>query len=77
MFIVGKYVKIGFKNRGYHAFFLSSRGERNYGSMGLLSEKTVTLHAELNKIAGAAFSSYFAEVNFSKYIYSVLVAKKH
>ena len=40
----------------------------------LLSEKTVTLYAELNEIAEAIFSSYF---NFLKFIYSVLLAKKH
>ena len=69
------------KNRVYKpgsaCFFLSSRGERSYGSTRLLSKETVTLHAELNKIAEAAVSGYFAEVNFLKYIYSVLVAKKH
>ena len=33
------------------------------------------LHAELNKRAEAATSSYSAEVDFLQYIYSVLMAK--
>ena len=44
--------------------------------MGLLSEKTEALHAELNKRAEAASSSCFA-VDFLQYIYLMLVAKNH
>ena len=50
---------------------------RGYGSMGLLSEETEALHAELNERAEAATSSYSAAVDFLQYIYSVLVAKYH
>ena len=50
---------------------------KKYGVTGLLSEKTEALHAELNKRAEAATSSYFAEVEFLQYIYSVLLAKNH
>ena len=47
------------------------------GRTGLLSEKMEALHAELNKRAEAATSSYSAEVDFFflQYIYSVLMAK--
>ena len=50
---------------------------RGYGSMGLLSEETEALHAELNEKAEAATSSYSAAVDFLQYIYSVLVVKYH
>ena len=45
--------------------------------MRLLSGKTESLHVELNEWAEAATRSYFAAVDFLKYIYSVLVAKSH
>ena len=45
--------------------------------MGILSEETETLHAELNKRAEAATCSYSAAVDFLQYIYLVLVAKNH
>ena len=45
--------------------------------MGLLSEETEVLQAELNKKAKAATSSYCAAVNFLQYISLVLVAKNH
>ena len=51
--------------------------EKKYGGMGLLSEKPEALHAELNKGAEVATSSYSAEVDFLQYIFSVLVAKNH
>ena len=51
--------------------------KKKYGVTGLLSEKTEALHAELNRRAEAATSSYFAEVEFLQYIYSVLLAKNH
>ena len=38
--------------------------EKKYGGTGLLSEKTEALHAELNKGAEAASSSYFPAVYF-------------
>ena len=44
--------------------------------MGVLSEKTEALHAELNKRAEAATSNCFA-VDFLQYIYLMLVAKNH
>ena len=43
--------------------------------MGILSEETETLHAELNKRVEAATHSYSAAVDFLQYIYLVLVAK--
>ena len=45
--------------------------------MGLISKKTEDLHAELNKMAEAATSSYSVTGNFLQYIYSVLVTKNH
>ena len=51
--------------------------EKKYGGMGLLSEKPEALHAELNKGAEVATSSYSAEVDFLQYIYLLLVAKNH
>ena len=47
------------------------------GVQGLLSEKSEALHAELNERAEAATSSYSAEVELLKYIYSVLVTKNN
>ena len=38
--------------------------QRGYGSMGLRSEETEALHAELNERAEAATSSYSAAVDF-------------
>ena len=51
--------------------------EKKYRGTELLSEKTEAWHAELNKRAEAATSSYSAAVGFLQYIYSVLVAKNH
>ena len=51
--------------------------EKNMGLRGYFLKKTEALHAELNKRAEAATSSYFAEVEFLQYIYSVLLAKNH
>ena len=51
--------------------------KKNNEGMGLLSEKTEALHAELHKRAEVADSSYSAEADFLQYIYSVLVAKNH
>ena len=48
---------------------------RGYGSMGLRSEETEALHAELNERAEAATSIYYAVI--LQYIYSLLVAKYH
>ena len=48
-----------------------------YGGTGLFSEKAKALHADLNERAEAATSSYSEEVNFSQYIYLVLVARYH
>ena len=48
-----------------------------YGSTGLISDETEALCAKLSKTAEAASSSYSAAVDFSQYIYSVLVAKNH
>ena len=45
--------------------------------MGILSEETETLHAELNERVEAATHSYSAAVDFLQYIYLVLVAKNH
>ena len=43
--------------------------------MGLVSEKTEALYAELNERVEAATSSYSATGEFLQYIYSVLAAK--
>ena len=43
--------------------------------MGLTSEKTKALYVELKEGVEAATSSYSAPGEFSRYIYSVLVAK--
>ena len=48
-----------------------------YGGTGSISEKKEALYAELNKIVGAATSSYSATGEFLQYIYSVLVVKNH
>ena len=45
--------------------------------MGLISEKTEVLYAELNKRAKVATNSYSATGDFLQYIYYVLVAKNH
>ena len=45
--------------------------------MGLISEKTEVLCAELNKRAKVATNSYSATGDFLQYIYYVLVAKNH
>ena len=45
--------------------------------MGLLSEETEALHAELNERVEAATSSYSAAADFLQCIYLVLVAKYH
>ena len=45
--------------------------------MGLISEKTEALYAELNERAEAATSSYSVTEIFLQYIYSVPVTKNH
>ena len=50
---------------------------RGYRSMGLLSEETEALNAELNERAEAATSCYSAAADFLQYIYSMLVAQYH
>ena len=45
--------------------------------MGLLSEETEALHAELKKRADPATSGYSAAVDFLQYICLVPVAKNH
>ena len=50
---------------------------KKYGGMGLISEKTYALYAELNKRAEAVTSNYSVTGNFLQYIYSVLVTKNH
>ena len=63
------------KVRGtFHRKYFKSK---KYGGMGLISKKTEALHAELNKMAEAATSSYSVTGNFLQYIYSVLVTKNH
>ena len=47
------------------------------GGAGLISKKKKALHAELNKRAEAATSSYSTKSDFLQNIYSVLVAKNH
>ena len=50
---------------------------KKIGGMGLISEKTEALYAELNKSAEAATSSYSATGNFLQYICAVLVINNH
>ena len=50
---------------------------KKYGGTRLVSEKMEALYAELNETVEAAASSYSASGEFSRYIYSVLVAKNH
>ena len=45
--------------------------------MGLISEKTEVLYAELNERAEAATGSYSVTGNSLQYIYSVLVTKNY
>ena len=45
--------------------------------MGLISEKTEVLYAELNERAEAATSSYSVTGEFLQYIFSVPVTKNH
>ena len=45
--------------------------------MGLISEKTEALCAELNERAEAAISCYSATQKYLQYIYSMLLAKNH
>ena len=45
--------------------------------MGLVSEKTQALYAELNEKVESATSSYSATSELLQYIYSMLVAKNH
>ena len=51
--------------------------KKNMGVRGYFLKKTEALHAELNKRAEAATSSYSAEVDFLQYIYLVLMAENH
>ena len=44
--------------------------------MGLISKKTEALYVKLNEKAEGATSSYSTSGDFSRYIYSVFVAKK-
>ena len=48
---------------------------KKYGGTELISEKTEALHVELNERAKVATSTYSAPDQFSKYIYSLLLAK--
>ena len=50
--------------------------EKKYGGMGLISKKTEALYVKLNEKAEGATSSYSTSGDFSRYIYSVFVAKK-
>ena len=45
--------------------------------MELFSEKMEAMNAEINERLEAATGSYSAAVDFSYYIYSVLVTKNH
>ena len=48
---------------------------KKYGGMGLVSEKTDALYAELNERLEAATSSYSATGEFLQYICTVPVTK--
>ena len=54
-----------------------SFSEKKNGGIGLVSEKTEALHAELNERVEAATSKYSATGQFLQYIYSVLAGKNH
>ena len=49
--------------------------EKKYWSIGLISEKTEALYAELNKREEAAISNYSVRGNFLQCIFSVLVRR--
>ena len=51
--------------------------EKKFGGMGLISEKTEVLYAELNERAEAATGSYSVTGDSLQYIYSVPVTKNH
>ena len=50
---------------------------KKYGVTGLFSEKMEAMDVEINERLEAATGSYSAAVDFSYYIYSVLVTKNH
>ena len=50
---------------------------KSIGGMGLISEKTEVLYAELNERAEAATGSYSVTDDSLQYIYSVPVTKNH
>ena len=50
---------------------------KKYGGTGLISGKTETVYAGLNKRVEAAASSYYVTSDFLQYIYSVPVTKNH
>ena len=49
--------------------------EKKYWGMGLISEKTEALYAEINEREEAAISNYSVRGNFLQYIFSVLVRR--
>ena len=49
--------------------------EKKYGHLELICEKTEGLYVELNERGEVGTSSYSTPGNFSKYIYSVPLAK--
>ena len=49
--------------------------EKKCWGMGLISEKTEALYAEINEREEAAISNYSVRGNFLQYIFSVLVRR--
>ena len=56
---------------------LSEKKYVKYGSMGLISEKTEFLYAELNERAEAAAGTYSVTGDSLQYIFSVPVTKNN
>ena len=50
--------------RFFFNFDSNKKSKKKHGGTGLFSEKTEVMHAELNKRAEAATSSYFVAVGF-------------
>ena len=66
-----------FQNRNWGPFHTREFQWKKNGGIGLISEKTEALHAELNERVEAATSKYSATGQFLQYIYSVLAGKNH
>ena len=62
LFIIGKYVKIRFKNRGSPCYFLSSRGQKI---------KSITRYEQKRLVLFALLVSFFMAILVQKLIYTI------